>query len=422
MAAKKKTSKKASESVGQPEINIGIVGHVDHGKTTLVQALSGKWAAQHSEELKRGITIRLGYADFAVYKCEKCPEPQAYSNTPECQECGKEAKLVRRLSIVDAPGHESLMATMLSGANIMDGALLMVAANEECPQPQTQEHLKALEVMGIDKLVVVQNKVDLVDNEGAQKNLDQIHAFLKGTPYENAPIIPISAQHMINVDALIAQIEETIPTPERDLSKDPLFFVARSFDVNKPGTEIPKLVGGVLGGALKEGTLKVGDELEILPGYEVTEHNQKVWKPLKTKVIGLMSGKDKIEEAHPGGTIAVLTDLDPSVVKSDKLSGANVGKHGQMPQVWYELTIKTELFNRVVGAKDELVVNPIIIGEPLMLNVSASATVGIVTEAPRGKIKVKLKRPVPAEKGARITISRNVGKRWRLIGYGLIEG
>jgi len=189
--AKKKTEQK-SES--QPEVSIGIVGHVDHGKTTLVQALSGKWTATHSEEIKRGITIRLGYADFDIYKCPDCPEPQCYSISEKCAECEKKGELARKVSLVDAPGHESLMATMLSGANIMDGALLLIAANEVCPQPQTQEHLKALEIIGLKNLIVIQNKVDLVTNEQAKKNLEQIREFLKGSPYEKAPVVPISAR------------------------------------------------------------------------------------------------------------------------------------------------------------------------------------------------------------------------------------
>ncbi|HYA54160.1 MAG TPA: GTP-binding protein, partial [Thermoplasmata archaeon] len=130
----------------QPEVNIGLVGHVDHGKTTLTQALTGEWTDRHSEELKRGISIKLGYADAAFYKCPNCPEPSGYSVEPKCPSCGGEAKFLRAVSFVDAPGHETLMATMLSGAAIMDGALLLVAANEHCPQPQTREHLYALDI------------------------------------------------------------------------------------------------------------------------------------------------------------------------------------------------------------------------------------------------------------------------------------
>src|SRR3989338_7865733 len=176
--AKKKDDNQ--ELPAQPAINIGMVGHVDHGKTTLLERLSGKWTDTHSEELKRGITIRLGYADIIFRKCEKCEGDKKYTAKEECPACGSKTAAVRKVSFVDAPGHESLMATMLAGATIMDGALLLVAANEECPQPQTREHLMALEILGIKSLVIVQNKIDLVDEEKALKNYEQIKNFVKG--------------------------------------------------------------------------------------------------------------------------------------------------------------------------------------------------------------------------------------------------
>ena len=210
----------------QPEINIGLIGHVDHGKTTLTEKLSGKWTDTHSEEIRRGITIRLGYADVEIYQDEN----GKFNAT-------KQGRLIRRISLVDAPGHESLMATMLAGATIIDGALLLVAANEPCPQPQTREHVKALEIIGIKNIIVVQNKIDLLAKEDALKNYAQIKEFLKETPYKNAPVIPISAQQGINIDILLKEIQETIPTPKRSKSLDPIMFIARSFDINKPGTK-----------------------------------------------------------------------------------------------------------------------------------------------------------------------------------------
>ena len=146
----------------QPCVNIGTAGHVDHGKTTLIQALTGSWTSVHSQELKRGITIRVGYSDAAFYKCDSCEEPLGFSTTPKCNNCGKDSELTRVVSFVDSPGHESLMANMLSGSALMDGALLMVAANEKVPKPQTKEHLLALQTLGIQQIVVVQNKVDLL--------------------------------------------------------------------------------------------------------------------------------------------------------------------------------------------------------------------------------------------------------------------
>ncbi|MGD2142104.1 MAG: translation initiation factor IF-2 subunit gamma, partial [Candidatus Bathyarchaeota archaeon] len=174
----------------QPEINIGTIGHVDHGKTTLVQALTGIWASRHSEELKRGITIKLGYADVGIYKCPDCEAPECYYTSPECPQCGGEAEFQRAVSFVDAPGHEILMATMLSGAAVMDGAILVIAADERCPQPQTREHLAAIDIVGLKDIVIVQNKIDIVTREDAIRNYNDIMKFIEGSVAENAPIIP----------------------------------------------------------------------------------------------------------------------------------------------------------------------------------------------------------------------------------------
>ncbi len=316
-----KKDKKSKEPV-QPEINIGLVGHVDHGKTTLVKALSGKWTDTHSEELKRGITIRLGYADTVFRKCPKCKEPDCFCVNEKCPRCKTKTKPLRKVSFVDAPGHESLMATMLSGATIIDYALLLIAANEECPQPQTREHLMALEISGIKKIIIVQNKIDVISDEQAMKNYNQIEEFIKGTTYEGSPIIPISAQHSTNIDALIQTVEEYFPTPKRDTSKEPMMFVARSFDINPPGSDPTKIRGGVLGGALKQGKLMINDEIEIKPGKSLEKGGKKLWEPITTKIVGLKTGGSSVKEILPGGSIGVMTLLDPAIVKSDSLTGS----------------------------------------------------------------------------------------------------
>jgi translation initiation factor 2 subunit 3 len=174
---------------------------------------------------------------------------------------------------VDCPGHDILMSTMLSGAAVMDAALLLIAGNETCPQPQTSEHLAAIEIMKLDKIIILQNKVDLVRQEAAEEHYKSILKFIRGTVARNSPIIPISAQLKFNIDAVLDAIVHTIPIPVRDFTKDPHMIIIRSFDVNKPGAEIDDLKGGVAGGSILHGVLKLGDEIEIRPGIVTRDQN-----------------------------------------------------------------------------------------------------------------------------------------------------
>jgi translation initiation factor 2 subunit 3 len=401
----------------QAVVNIGMVGHIDHGKTTLTESLSGVWTDVHSEEIRRGITIRLGYADASFMRCPECGR---YSTKEKCPYCGATTEFLRRVSFVDAPGHEMLMATMISGAAIMDGALLVIAANEPCPQPQTKEHLMALDIVGVRNLVVAQNKIELVPREKVLENYQQIKEFLAGTPFENSPIIPISAVHKANIDKLIETIEEHIPTPKRDLTKPPRMYIARSFDVNRPGTRPEKLCGGVLGGSLTQGKLKVGEEIEIRPGIKVSREGRTTWQHLNSKVVSLHAMRSPLEEAVPGGLIGVGTLLDPSLTKGDSLVGSVLGAPGGLPEVLETLELDIHLMKRVVGLQEELEVKPLVTGEPIMLNVGTTMTVGMISSARGDRATVRLKLPVCVERGARAALSRRVAGRWRLIGYGII--
>ncbi len=405
----------------QPEVNIGTIGHVDHGKTTLLQALSGVWASRHSEELKRGITIKLGYADMPIYKCPKCEAPNNYSTKPICPACNSEAVFVRAISFVDAPGHEALMATMLSGAAIMDGAILVIAADEPCPQPQTREHLAAAEVIGIKNIVIVQNKIDIVDERRVLQSYQEIKNFVKGTIAENAPVIPVSAQRGINIDVLLNAIEELIPTPKRDETKPPLMYIIRSFDVNKPGTLIEELEGGIIGGTISQGKFVVGDEIEIRPGIHTEREGRVVYNPLISEIVSLHAGEQEVKEATCGGLVGVGTLLDPSYSKADGLTGNLAGKTGLLPPTLIELSLETHVLERAVGTKELLKVERINLDETLLLHVGAAVNLGKVTAVKSNTIKVKLNRPICAQPGSRVAISRKITARWRLIGYGIIQ-
>jgi translation initiation factor 2 subunit 3 len=401
----------------QPNINIGTAGHVDHGKTTLVEAITGVWTSGHSEELRRGITIKVGYADAAFYKCSQCPSPEGYSSTPQCANCGKDSELQRVVSFVDSPGHESLMANMLSGGALMDGAILVIAANERVPQPQTREHLLALQVLGIKQIVIVQNKVDLTESEKAIENYNQINEFVKGSVASEAPIIPISAQHKLNIDALIGAIESTIKTPSRSTNKAAIMHVLRSFDINKPGLPLEKVKGGVIGGALIQGELSVGEEIEIRPGF--MDDKKGKYEPIRSIVSTLGTGAGLVEKVRPGGLVAIGTKLDPAYIKSDSLIGSVVGKPDSLPDDVEEISIDVKLFETAVGTQEMVRVEPIKTKEPLRLNVGTAATLGAVMNSKDSQIEVKLRKPLCLLPRSRVAISRRISDRWRLIGAGI---
>jgi translation initiation factor 2 subunit 3 len=409
---------KVKEITQQPVLNIGLVGHIDHGKSTLLYQLSGKWTDTHSEELKRGITIKLGYADVMIRKCAECPEPQCYTRAERC-ECGNKTEPIKYVSFVDAPGHEMLMATMLSGAAIIDAAILVIAANEPCPRPQTREHLVALNVKGISQIIIVQNKVDLVTKEQALENYKQIKDFIKGTIAENAPIIPCSAQQGVNIDAIFSAIDK-LPVPQRDTESEPIFFVARSFDVNKPGTSVEKLSGGVLGGVLKQGILQVGDVIEIKPGLSIKKHNITEYKTIFTKIAALYSGNSKLERAIPSGSLAIQTELSPELTKADALAGCVVGKRGELPEVRNKIKLKIELFKEVLGTEKKQIVEPLKINEILLLSINTTTSIGSISKVKDDELELLLRIPVVALKGTKIGIARNFQGHWRLIGHGEI--
>jgi len=363
----------------------------------------------------------VGYADAAFYKCTKCRPPGCYTTEEKCPTHGSEVKFLRAVSFVDCPGHHSLMVTMLSGAALMDGAMFVLASNVKCPQAQDREHLLAAEIAGLKNIVLVQNKIDIVDRERAMENLKEIREFAKGTVASRAPIIPVSAQHKLNVDVLIEALEKHVPTPKRDVAAPPKMFVLRSFDVNKPGTQAKDLVGGVIGGSIVQGVFKVGDEVEIRPGIGAESGGKVRYQPVTTTIQSLQTGGGSVKEATSGGLVAIGSTLDSSLTKSDGLVGNVVGRLGTLPESSDKLTLDVELFEKAVGTENMVTVQKIRTNEALVLNVATSVTSGVVTSAREDLIDVALRKPVCAEPASKVALSRRIGESWRLIGVGKIK-
>lgn len=422
----------------QATINIGTIGHVAHGKSTVVKAISGVQTVRFKNELVRNITIKLGYANAKVYKCdnELCPRPGCYCSCSSGKEdvfpctrpgCKGSFRLLRHVSFVDCPGHDILMATMLNGAAVMDAALLLIAGNESCPQPQTSEHLAAIEIMKLKHIIILQNKIDLIRDTQARDQYQEIIKFVQGTVAEGAPIVPISAQLKYNIEVICEYIDKKIPVPIRDFTSQPRLIVIRSFDVNKPGAEVEELKGGVAGGSILRGVLKVGQEIEVRPGIVSKTSDGKIQcRPIFSRIVSLYAEQNELQYAVPGGLIGVGTKIDPTLCRADRLVGQVLGAVGALPDIYTELEISYFLLRRLLGVRTEgdkkgAKVQKLSRNEVLMVNIGSLSTGGRVSAVKADLAKIALTQPVCTEVGEKIALSRRVEKHWRLIGWGQIR-
>ena len=415
--------------INQSTINIGTIGHVAHGKSTVVRAISGVRTFRWQAELERNITIRLGYANAKIYKCAKCPSPSCYQSRnshidpdPRCKFCGEPVELIRHISFVDCPGHDTLMATMLNGTAVMDAALLLIAANEPCPQPQTSEHLAAVEIMNLKHIIILQNKIDRCRQDEAMNQYGVILQYTGTTAAKGAPIIPISAQLGYNIDYVLETIVESVPVPLRDYTNAPRMTVIRSFDVNKPGTDVRKIDGGIAGGSILQGCLRVGDEIEVRPGVLERTSAGTFCRIHMARVVSLKAEENSLQFAVPGGLIGVGTTLDPCLCRADRLAGQVIGRPGSLPDVYLQLTVHFTLWQRLLGVVQagsggDTRIGPLKMKEVLMVNVGSTTTAGQVMGWAKDFAILNLKDPVCTAIGERIALSRKFDKTWRLIGW-----
>ena len=389
--------------------------------------------------MERNITIKLGYANAKIYKGDTKGEKGGFytsrgsSHADEFVDSisGVTYRLRRHVSFVDCPGHDILMATMLNGAAVMDAAFLLVAGNETCPQPQTSEHLAAVEIMRLKEILILQNKVDLVKPDAALAQQEQIRKFVAGTVADSAPIIPISAVLKYNIDVVCEFIVRKIPLPPRDFTSVPRLIVIRSFDVNRPGQDVSDLQGGVAGGSILQGVLRVGDEIEVRPGIVTKQEDENgnttmVCSPIYSRISSLYAEQNDLQFAVPGGLIGVGTRIDPTLTRADRLVGQVLGLKGELPDVFSEIEISYYLLRRLLGVKTsdggkQAKVQKLSKGEILMVNIGSTATGGRVLAVKGDLAKVTLTQPVCTTEGEKIALSRRVDKHWRLIGWGQIR-
>lgn len=266
---------------------LGTAGHIDHGKSTLIQALTGTDPDRLAEEKRRGITIELGFAQLVL---------------PDGTEVG----------VVDVPGHERFVRQMIAGATGIDVALLCIAADDGI-MPQTVEHVHVLELLGIRQAVVALTKTDLVDSEWTAFMGDEVRGFLAGTPYADAPIIPVSAKEGTGLDALreaIAQAATNAARLHGGEGEPARLPIDRAFTIKGAGT--------VVTGTLWSGCIHPDDELELLPACKrvrvrsVQEHNRPVDIAFAGSRTALNLASIGTDEVQPGMMLTTPDLLSPT--------------------------------------------------------------------------------------------------------------
>jgi len=421
--------------INQPVINIGMIGHVANGKSTLVKNISGEVTQRHSDEKIKNITIKLGYANAKIYQCPKCPKPECYQSTAsnifdyKCTICSEQCRLLTHISFVDCPGHSLLMATMLSGACVMNYAILVESAtNDKIPELQTMEHFEIAQEANIQTSFVCLNKLDLmIKNKNKVPDIiERIENFTQSYGNSILPVIPISGTHNINIDIVLEHIVN-MPIPKKNLTKDYKMLIIRSFNINKEKTSICDIKGGVIGGSLLIGKIDLFDEFAIYPGYakKNPEGSVKSWTctPLKTKALSINSGKNNLDYAIPGGLIGIQLDIDPSFTGDDKLTGNVIyNKNKQNVKVYEEITLKYKKLTRklteyIIEYSKRFDVNDVI-----QINVNSNNILSKIKNITKETIELVLYNPVCLEIGETVTISNyHENTHIDIFGHGTFE-
>jgi len=388
----------------KPHVNIGTIGHVDHGKTTLTAAISGVLALKLAsdtnqlkdydqidnapEERERGITINTSHIEYETEK--------------------------RHYAHVDCPGHADYVKNMITGAAQMDGAILVVAATDG-PMPQTREHILLSRQVGVPYIVVFMNKKDLVDDEELLELVEmEVRELLNEYefPGDDTPVIAGSAFKALeevkagqlgewsqDIIALMDAVDEYIPTPERDTEKDFLMPIEDVFSISGRGT--------VVTGRVERGTLTVGEEVEIV-GFRPTQ---------KTTVTGIEMFRKELEKAEAGDNCGVLLR---GIKKDEVERGQVLAKPGTItPHTKFEAEVYA--LTKEEGGRHK----PFFNGYRPQFYIRTTDVTGTIT-LPEGvemvmpgdnvKITVELIAPVALEEGTRFAI-REGG---RTVGAGVV--
>lgn len=419
----------------QAVINIGTLGQASNGKTTLTKDLTNVVTQKSKIELQSNKTVKLGYANGKIYKCNNCEKPLCYQSTSSeimehlCNLCNNPTELIIHFSITDVPGHNSYMSTMLNGTYAMDKAILVEScANNDTllPARQTVEHFNITKEIGIQTAFACLNKIDLITK--TPQKIPTMIEKIRNLIGENVPVIPISGTHNLNID-VVREYIANMEIPKKDIESNFKMIIVRSFNCNKPNTKICDLKGGIIGGSLSRGILKVGDNVLVYPGLiksvpleQQTEEEPFEWSylPFECNVISLNSETVSLEKAIPGGFIGVQLDIDPGLSRNDNLSGQIMFKKTEdmsNVRVGEQLKVKFTKIDKEKKFKK---------GESLLINCNSNKIECLITKVSSENITLKLSKPVCLEINDKISILKNNNDddskeiTMHILGYGVI--
>lgn len=412
----------------QPTINIGVIGHVSHGKTTLVGKLTSKDTKGFEKEQKMNKTIKLGYANAKIYKCDICIPPLCYSSCDSsiyeklCEYCNKETKLVSHVSFVDCPGHNDFISAMLNGTSVMDTTIGVISVNSETiPEVQTHKHFVIANKINILPEVICANKIDLLTRNETEKKINDINEYIKTTYNKTIPLIPISASMNINTHYICEYLATQIKPKRKKEKAISKMMVIRSFNINKPHITIDKLCGGVIGGSIIEGEFCVGDSVIVYPGFHVKNNTDKTkfkYQPIKSKILSINSEKNKLDKAMSGGLIGVQLTIDSGFTTQDKLSGCMLFREKPKDHFVYEILLIEYTFIDEFNIEDKKLHKK----EKIFINCNAKNISCTITQVKNKKQKAELEldTPICSTKGDKFTISRNIHGTPTLIAIGTV--
>jgi len=408
----------------QPIVNIGTIGHVSHGKSTLVKAFTGKHTPRRSDEIERNITIQLGFANLRIYYND---QKQDFEYTDKILE--KEGyQLINHISFVDCPGHNAYIATMISGSKVFDAALLVIASNSDIPSPQTLKHTQMLPFTSIQDILIVFNKIDLLkDQSEAEQKIKELQLFIESNPsLIDKPVVPVCASKKKNIDSICKflcniQNKSIIQKVNEQFQMD----ILRSFHINSVGTKLENLNGGIVGGSILSGFIEIGDKIGIFPGHCVQCKETKEWviRPIFSTVQTLKSEKDSLDIAFSGGLIGIGLDCDPGICKLDDLLGNNLFKlckksinsfiNSSNYSYYLEINIDFLIPNFKLEIKKKIVI--VANSKPIVATVKA--------QNENGTFSIKLERPIYFVNLSKIPLIALVDSSITVFGIGnIIEG